>query len=188
VYVRRTLGYTSRVVTTTAIGVPIVAQNPGIFAQEGVSDPRPARAFHGSSKAFGVVSVDGSIKENDIATVTIEDRPYSYTVKADDTLATVRDNLVSAINADEKVIASPSSLFTRIVLQSRVSGPEGEGIAYSAKANDGASLIMTALSPALCCASREGDPISDENPARPGELISIFTTGLGFVQPDEALF
>ena len=186
VYVRRVVGG-NRVLITNPIGVPIVPQNPGIFAMDG-TDPRPARAFHASSKAFGVVSVDGSIVAGDIATVTIEDRSYKYTVVDGDTLFTVRDNLINQINNDPKVVASPASLFTRIVLQARVGGPEGEGIVYSASAQDGASIILTALTPNLCCASREGDPVTDEDPARPGELISVFATGLGFVGPDEALF
>ena len=137
--------------------------------------------FHASSKAFGVVSVDGSITTGDMATVTIEDRSYNYTVVDGDTLSSVRDNLINQINNDPKVIASPASLFTRIVLQARVGGPEGEGIAYTASAQSGASIILTALTPNLCCASREGDPVTDEDPARPGELISVFATGLGFV-------
>ena len=33
---------------TNAIAVPIIPQNPGIFADDG-TDPRPAVAFHGSA-------------------------------------------------------------------------------------------------------------------------------------------
>lgn len=170
---------------TSAIAVPIIPQNPGIFAREG-TDPRQAIALHGSSYATGVVSVDGTVKENDVATVTIEDRSYSYTVKAGDTLASIRDALVNEINNDEKVMALPSSIYTRIVLRSRIPGKDGEGITYTAKANDGANVILTPLTPALCCANQEGTPITEENPALPGETIIIYATGLGFVQPDEA--
>jgi uncharacterized protein (TIGR03437 family) len=187
-YVRKVDRNTGRVLTTTAIGVPIIPQNPGIFAQEGGDDPRPAIAAHGSSNAVGVVSVDGSITVGDTATVTIEDRAYTYTVAEGDTLESIRNNLVTLINADERVMAEPSTVYTRILLKARIPGPEGEGIAYTASAPEGANLIVTRLSPALCCSAREGAPISTEEPARPGELISIFTTGLGFVKPDEALF
>ncbi|MBC8167858.1 MAG: hypothetical protein H7Y20_18565 [Bryobacteraceae bacterium] len=186
-YIRKTLA-DGTVRTTTAIAVPIIPQNPGIFAQENVPDPRPARAVHSSSNATGVVSVDGSIKENDVATVTIEDRPYTYTVKKDDTLVIVRDALIAQINQDEKVTAEAASLYARIILKAKVSGKDGEGVAYSAKANDGASVIVTALSPALCCASTKDDPITVANPAQPGEIITIYATGLGLVQPDEAKF
>ena len=60
-------------------------------------------AFHGSSSAIGIVSVDGTVTAGDIATMTVEDRSYSYTAVTGDTLDTVRDNLVALINADPKV-------------------------------------------------------------------------------------
>jgi uncharacterized protein (TIGR03437 family) len=47
---------------------------------------------------------------------------------------------------------------------------------------------MTALSSALCCASLEGAPITEADPAKPGETILIYATGLGIIQPDEAKF
>jgi hypothetical protein len=185
----RTVGKDGKVRTTTAIAVPIVPQNPGIFASEG-TDPRPARALHGSGFATGVVSIDGAIKENDVATIKIEDREYKHTVRANDTLEGIRAALVAQINEaeNEKVEAIPSTVFNRILLRSRIPGPEGEAIGYTGSANEGASVIVTAFSPALCCASVEGAPITEDNPARPGEVIKIYATGLGIVQPDEAKF
>jgi hypothetical protein len=176
--------------TTTAIGVPIIPQNPGIFATEGV-DPRPARAYHTSGAATGVISVDGSAKAGDQAIVTIgEDRNYGYTVKEGDTLTTIRDALINEINADSQVEAVPSTQFTRIILRARTRGPEGEGIPYGARANEGANVILTSLSPALCCASKNGDgsPVTEDDPAKPGEIITVYATGLGLVGPDEAKF
>jgi len=184
-YVRK-IDASGNVKISTAIAVPIIPQNPGIFAVEGQSDPRPALARHGSSYAIGVVSVDGTAKENDTASVSIEDRKYTYTVKKDDRLNNIRDGLVDMINGDERVNAEASSIYTRILLKSRIPGPEGEGITYSASAVDGANVIMTALGSVLCCAAKAGLAIDDENPARPGELISFFTTGLGTIQPEEA--
>jgi uncharacterized protein (TIGR03437 family) len=183
-YVRIT-GPDGRVRTSTAIAVPVIPQNPGIFAEEG-TDPRPARALHGSGNAVGVVSVDGAIKAGDQAIVSIGDRNYGYTVKEGDTLTSVRDALVAEINQDEEVEATPSSVFTRIILKARRPGPGGEGISYSARAQEGASIILTALSSHLCCASVEGGPITEASPARPGELIKVYATGLGLVGPEEA--
>ena len=186
-YVRIT-GRDGDVRTTTAIAVPIIPQNPGIFADEAAVDPRPARALHGNSNAVGVVSVDGAIKAGDQAIVSIEDRNYGYTVKEGDTLNTIRDALVNEINADPQVEALPSTVFTRILLRARSAGPEGENISYGARATEGGSVILTPLSPRLCCAKQEGAPITEANPANPGQLIKIYATGLGLVQPDEAKF
>ncbi len=72
------------VTVTSASGVPIVPQNPGIFGYEGL-DPRPGIVLHGSSYATGMVSVDGTAAAGDTATVVIGKnetaREYTYTVK-----------------------------------------------------------------------------------------------------------
>jgi len=173
--------------TTTATGVPIIPANPGLFAQAG-TDPRPATAVHGSSSATGVVSVDGAIKAGDVGTITIADRTYTYTVTADDTLVIVRDALINSINQDEQVTASAAAVYTRIILKSRTLGKEGEGLTYGASVTEGGSLILTPLTTTLCCSNEEGAPITEDNPAVPGETILVYGTGLGIVQPDEAKF
>jgi hypothetical protein len=154
----------------------IVPQNPGIFADPG-PDPRNAVIFHGSTQASGTVSVDGSINAGDTGTVTIEDRSYTYTVQAGDTLASVRDALINLINQDPKVQAFAAVSFTRIRLKSRVPGPDGNGIQFSASNSGGAQLIMTALTSSLCCANT--GRVTLDNPAAPGETITVMATGLG---------
>jgi uncharacterized protein (TIGR03437 family) len=178
---------------TNAVGVPVVRQNPGIFALEG-TDPREAVAFHASSSAIGVVSVDGTPTENNVVSITFGEaddaaaRTYSYTVVKDDTLAKIRDGLIAAINSadDPQVIASPGSVFNRVFLQAKVPGAEGEGVRYTTKGTD--TIFLTPYGERLCCASQAGAPITPENPARPGELITVYATGLGLVLPDEAKF
>lgn len=182
VYVRST-DDAGKVQITTAVGAPIIPQNPGIFAVDG-SDPRAAIAVHGSSYATGVVSVDGSATAGDIATVTIEDRSYSYTVVDADTLFIIRDKLIEQINQDERVTAFPAGSFTRIRLKAKVPGPAGEGIAYGASVN-GASVILSPLSPTLCCSNKEGAPVTEANPAVPGETINVYATGLGLIKSDD---
>ena len=130
--------------------------------------------------------MDGTIKAGDVGTVVIEDREYSYTVKADDTLTVVRDALVAAVNQDPKVSASAAGVFTRIRLMARVAGPDGEGIKYSAKVSTSASLTLSALSSALCCASTALGPVTEDNPLIPGETFIIFATGMGLVNPTAA--
>jgi len=149
--------------------------------------------LHGSNYATGAVSVDGSVTPGDIALVTIQDRQYSYTIQADDTLEIIRDKLIMNINADPMVLAYKANLFTRIRLQARVPGPEGNGIVYTASSAVGtistsgtASVIMTALSSSMCCANEAYSPVTDVNPALPGETIIVYATGLGLVKPDEA--
>jgi uncharacterized protein (TIGR03437 family) len=174
------------VVTTSPVAVPLIPQNPGIFAVDGL-DPRPGVVSHFSNRATGTVSVDGSVNVNDIATVTIEDREYAYTVKAGDTLATIRDGIITLINAapEEKVEAFAAGMFTRIRLRAKAAGDEGNGLKYSAKSNEGAQVIMTATTPALCCGNTNGTLVTEANPAQPGETIVVTATGLGpLKEPD----
>ena len=178
----RTRHANGTVSVSTPVAVTIVPQNPGIFAEEG-TDPRPGIVMHGSSAATGTVSVDGTAKAGDVASVIIEDRTYSYTVKDGDTLASIRDALIDRINADPKVMAFPAGVFTRIRLKARVEGPDGNGIPYSANAPEGSNVIMTATTPALCCANVAGARVTDNNPALPGETIIVYATGLGLALP-----
>jgi hypothetical protein len=129
--------------------------------------------------------VDGTANAGDVATVTIEDRTYTYTVVSGDTLDTIRDHLIDLINQDPKVMASSAGLFDRIRLKARVEGPDGNGIIYGASANDGGQVIMTATTPALCCANVAGAPVTPENPAQPGETIFVYSTGLGLPNPTD---
>ena len=178
---------------TTAVGLPISQEAPGIYAGTG-PDSRPAVAAHYSSYAAGVISVDGTVQATDVVSVTIENRPYVYTVLATDTFnhdsRRVGCALVNA-NSDEKVIASPSGSFTRIVLRAKVPGSEGNGIVIAANATGAtttsstgvvtvgtATETMTAINSNLCCANVAGSPITLNNPAVPGELIAVYATGL----------
>jgi len=167
---------------TTPVAVSIVPENPGIFAEEG-QDPRPGVVLHFSSNATGTVSVDGSIKAGDVATVTIEDRAYSYTVQEGNTLSTVRDALIALINEDPKVEAFAAGVFTRIRLRARVGGPDGNAIAYSARVNEGAQVILTPTGSTLCCANVAGSRVTEQNPAVPGETLIVYATGLGLPDP-----
>jgi uncharacterized protein (TIGR03437 family) len=45
---------------------------------------------------------------------------------------------------------------------------------------------MTPYGTQLCCASEAGARVTAENPARPGELITVYATGLGLILPQEA--
>jgi uncharacterized protein (TIGR03437 family) len=174
------------IMTTTPVAVTIVPANPGVFAQPNTS-PSAGIVVHGSSQATGIVDVEGSVTATNIATVTVQDRTYSYTVQASDTLTTIRDNLVALVNQDPIVTAEPSGEFTRIVLRARVEGPAGNNISYGASANAAATVIMTAFSAngLLCCGNVAGAPVTIDNPAAPGEFIIVQATGLGVPQLDD---
>ena len=166
------------VMVTTAVAVTIVPANPGIYAQPGTT-PSVGLIYHASSYATGIVSVDGTVTAGDTATVGIEERTYTYTVQSGDTLAGIRDALVNLINQDPKVTATASGEFTRLILTARVQGPDGNNLPYTASASSTATVIMTAIGTALCCAAVGGSPVTPQSPAVPGELIYVYATGLG---------
>jgi len=172
----RTIHADKTVTATVPLAVPIVPENPGIFA-EYTNDPRPGLVYHGSPYATGTVSVDGSVKAGDVGTIKIEDRAYTYTVKSTDTLVTIRDALIAAVDKDPKVHAKPAGVFTRVRLEARTPGIAGEGIAYSASVNTGATLLLTPTNTKLCCANT--GRATTANPVIPGETIVIYATGLG---------
>jgi hypothetical protein len=181
VYVRSLMSDGS-VMVTTPVAVTIVTQNPGIFAQPG-QDPRPGVILHGSSEAMGVVLVDGTVNANDVASVTIEDRKYSYTVQSSDTLDTIRDGLVTQINQDPKVSATAGITFARnIQIRARIAGPDGNGIPFAATTTNSSGspqLVLTPTNTTLCCANIANSPVTPDNPAVPGETILVYATGLG---------
>jgi uncharacterized protein (TIGR03437 family) len=187
----RTTHADGSVTVTTAVNIQVEDQNPGIFADPtpGAQEPRAVIATHASSFATGTVSVDGSIQAGDVGTVTVGGVAYTYTVTASDTLASLRDKFVALINADagSPVTAQAAGVFTRIRLQSKVPGPDGDGTPISTNVTTpttntgGAQLLLTATNTALCCASAAGTLITPANPAIPGETINIIATGLGLV-------
>ncbi|MEZ5355097.1 MAG: hypothetical protein R2762_20875 [Bryobacteraceae bacterium] len=67
----RTRADDGSVSAATAVSVPVIPQNPGIFCRGGAADPRPGIVYHGSAFA-GTVSVDGSTAASNIATVRIQ--------------------------------------------------------------------------------------------------------------------
>ena len=184
-YVRSVMS-NGNVVVTTPVAVTMVPANPGLFGVTGTSNPEIGIVMHGSSHATGVVSVDGTVNAGDVATVTIQDRSYSYTVTSGDTLASVRDQLIGLINASEPVVtASAAAQFQRIILSAKVEGPDGDSITYGGTASAGADVIITAFGSQLCCANVAGAPVTYDNPALPGETVLVYATGLGL--PDFSL-
>jgi len=177
----RTVHNDGSVTVTNAIGIPVVLENPGIFAGGG-SDPRPVIAYHASGNAVALVDVDGSITAGDVAKIIIDSNSYNYTVQSTDTLQSVRDGLIALINANsnEKVTASPAGEYARIILTAKVGGPEGNGIPIGSSVSTNATIEVSPLdSAATCCANIAGSLVTSDNPAVPGEVITIYATGIG---------
>jgi uncharacterized protein (TIGR03437 family) len=189
----RTIRSNGTVDVSSAVAVPVIAQNPGIYALDGV-DPRPGIVLHGSSYATATVSVDGAAEQGDKATIIIGgDRAYTYEVKEGDNLISIRFGLIDAINnaQDPEVTAFSAGMFDRIRLQGRVPGPALNGVQVATRVtnkdgNEGGAVILSALNSQLCCANVENAPVTPINPAVPGETIKIFATGLGRILPEEA--
>jgi uncharacterized protein (TIGR03437 family) len=187
VYVR-TVHNDGHVTVTNASPVYIAPANPGIFnapSFAGQARPWPASmAFHQLGNPTSVVSIDGSIQAADVPKITINGRDYTYTVKTGDTLATVVNGLVAAINAaDPDVTASVGGAFTRVVLTAKQAGAAGTGITVAGSATPStAAVTVTAYSASTCCAVQPGSQITPENPAGPGELITVYSAGMGLVQ------
>jgi uncharacterized protein (TIGR03437 family) len=185
------IAHADGVTATTAVGVPVQEQAPGIFADEtpGAAEPRTAVAVHASSYATGTVTIAGTVQAGDTGTITVGDATYSYTVVATDTISSIETNLINLINADPNspVHASASPQNFNIRLQALVPGPDGNGVAIStatstlATNTSGVLLSLTATNTVLCCASVQNAPITTANPALPGETINIYATGLGLI-------
>jgi uncharacterized protein (TIGR03437 family) len=177
------------VTATTPVAATIVPQNPGLFAGSG-NDPRPGIVYHASSFAMDLVDVDGTIQAGDTGTLTITGpngtaANYSYNVAASDTLQTVRDALIQAINnaPDPYVHASAGNQYARVVLTANQPGPAGENIGVSQSVTStvtaGADLLLTVYNAVTCCASTGGAPVTTDNPAVGGEMLYTFATGIG---------
>jgi uncharacterized protein (TIGR03437 family) len=120
---------------------------------------------------------------------------YSYTETATDTIPTTTAGLVAAINAgpDPYVYAVAANEYSRIVLYSYLAGPAGENIIVNQTASNntntttvqstGPQLSLTVYTPATCCEAPAGLPVTDENPAKPGEALYTFSTGIGPTNP-----
>jgi uncharacterized protein (TIGR03437 family) len=177
----RTVHDDGTITATTAIGVPVVLENPGILAESG-PDPRVAYAYHTSGNAIAAVAFDGTTTAGDVVTLTIDNNNYSYTVQQTDSLQSLRDALIALINANtnERVTAAPAGEFTDIILTAKVGGPAGNGIPITSSTSSGATEEVDVLdSTETCCANIAGSRITNDNPAVPGEVITIYVTGIG---------
>ncbi|HEX3748507.1 MAG TPA: hypothetical protein VHW09_31485 [Bryobacteraceae bacterium] len=166
------------VMYTTAVGVPIVPANPGVYTQTGSAIPPVGMIFHGSSYATSIISIDGGVTAGAVITITVNGRSYSHTTSIMDSLDSIRNAMVVQLNRDPQLSASIAGVFDRIILKARVEGPQGNGIPITGNASGG-SLTVSVFDPVTCCSNIAGAPVTGTNPAVPGEIIVMYATGLG---------
>jgi uncharacterized protein (TIGR03437 family) len=127
--------------------------------------------------AIGTVGISGAIAAKDTVTVTINAKDYTYTIVATDTLTTVADGLVKAINngtngADPNIVASADDTTATLVLTARTPGAPGGIITLATSVSANAQIVATASGATL--------NIYLQNPTSiaPGTLIEISGTNL----------
>jgi uncharacterized protein (TIGR03437 family) len=177
-YVRSVMA-NGNIMYSTAVGVPIVPANPGIYFQTGSTlNPPLGLVYHGSSYATAIVSIDGGVTPGAVATITVNGRIYTHTATVMDTLDSIRNAMVVQLNRDPQLSASIAGVFDRIILKARVEGPQGNGIPITGNATGG-SLTVSVFDPTTCCSNIAGAMVTNTNPAVPGELVVVYATGLG---------
>ncbi len=188
VYVR-TVHSDGTVTVTSALPVILAPANPGLFSAAGTI-PRPAlQPMHQAGNPSAVISIDGTVQAGDVPKITINSRSYTYTVLASDSLESIVNGLVTAINngKDPQVVASAGGAFNRVVLTARQAGGAGSGIPISgtvtaASGQSSAGITVTAYTSATCCITSGTGPVTTANPAQPNETITLYATGLGALQ------
>ncbi len=184
----RTTHSDGSVTITNATPIYIAPANPGIFNEPsapGQARPWPASgAYHQPGNPQAVVDLTGTVTAGNVLTITVGGNSYNYTVQSGDSLNTVTTNLAQAVNSgnDPNVTAKVGGAFNRVVLVARKSGAAGTGITVATSASSSATITLTAYTSTTCCNVVSGSPITQSNPAAPGETITISAAGLGPVQ------
>ena len=185
IYVRTTHN-NGAVTITNATPVYIAPANPGLFATPATPNTSPvlrpaAGAYHQSGNPEDVIDLEGTITAGDTATITVNGRAHTYTVQSSDTLTTIVQGLVNAINSpgDPQVTASVGGQFNRVVITAIQGGAAGTGIPITTSTSSGASVSLTAYNGSTCCDVAPGTAITASNPAVPGETINVSAAGLG---------
>lgn len=187
VYVR-TVHADGSVTVTTAAPLVIAPANPGIFTASSNGNPPPAYMpqHQTGNPSVSITLTASAIQAGDKATVTVNGRAYSYTVVSGDSLTSITNNLIAAIN-DPQVTAAGTGATGSIVLTAKASGTGGTGIPVSvsvspASGQTSAQITLTANNASTCCVDNNSGTITSSNPALPNEIITLHATGLGIVQ------
>lgn len=127
-------------------------------------------------EGFVTLSLTGSITANDTVTITIAGTNYTYTVKSSDTLATITQGLISAINSSNSNAGDPNAF--------ALAGAIPNTIYLSAKnpnaSTDATSLAASTSNTSNLAATASGSYLTGGTSATvaPGTLIEIDGTNL----------
>jgi uncharacterized protein (TIGR03437 family) len=186
VYVR-TVHSDGSTTITNAQPLIIAPADPGLFSDPS-SQATPPAAFRpqhqtGNPSVQIRVSVT-SVQVGEVATIGVNSTNYSYTVQANDTTPSVAQGLANAINSSSSAIVTATALGSRVVVTAKSAGAAGVGIKIAAASNpasgqSSAGVTLTTSGAATCCISNDSGDITTANPALPGEIITLFGTGLG---------
>ena len=187
IYVRTTHG-DGTVTVTNATPVYIAPANPGLFATPATPGQSPvlrpaAGAFHQTGNPEAVIDFEGTVTAGNTATITINGRNYTYTVQSTDSLTSIVQGLVNAINnpGDPQVTASVGGQFSRVVITANQGGAAGTGIPISTSSSTSSTVTLTAYTSSTCCDVTPNSAITAANPAVPGETINVSAAGLGIL-------
>lgn len=187
VYVR-TIHANGSETITTASPLVIAPANPGIFTTNSTSNPPPAYMpqHQTGNPSVTLTLVFTAAQAGDVATVTVNGRNYTYTVTSSDTLTTVTNGIIAAIN-DPQVTASSTAESGTILLTAKAAGTSGTGIPVTvsttpASGQSSAQITLTANNASTCCVDNNSGTITASNPALPNEVITLYATGLGPIQ------
>ncbi len=149
--------------------VLVFTPEPALVPINGIRNAASQQIF-----ALGSFTLAGTITTGDTVTVTINTLNYSYTMIANDTLATAMTGLAAAINAgagDPSVFAEFEPILSTIKLVAREPGPDGNNITLAVTGSTNATFTITASGSTM----QGGE---DATIIAPGTLISFLGTNL----------
>ena len=153
VFVRRRMP-DGAVRVSTCRAADVTRASPGLFAYSG-AEPRQAVALHGQGKATGTIAITANepdsnqpVPEGITATISVNGRPYTITTTQAESPLSIRDRLVSTINAgegDPDVIATAGQVgFFSARVTVTLKGEVREGDAFTLFVNDRIYLVVAA--------------------------------------------
>ena len=128
----------------------------------------------------GLVTIGGTITANDVATININGEVFNYTMMGSEAISDVAQALTNMINADanSEATAQVSDYGNGVVLSLKPNAPPGPA-PFAVSVSSGATVTLTPSTPQLCCTNTTDMRVTDDNPARPGEVLYVYATGLG---------